>query len=140
MRNPPQTFLSASAIGFYGNNKQVELYEDLRPGKGFLVDVCKDWEHEALLAQDYTVRIIILRIGIVPGRDGGALKKILTPFCVGLGGKLEDGNQWMSWIHIKDLVNMIIHSVEKKILKEFIMPLVLDQSQMKCLQKPWPKS
>ena len=114
MRNPPKTFLSASAIGFYGNNKQVELYEDLQPGKGFLADVCKDWEHEALIAKDYRIRTIILRIGIVLGRDGGALKKMLPPFCVGLGGNLGDGSQWMSWIYIKDLVNMIIHSVENK--------------------------
>ena len=114
MRNPPHTFLSASAIGFYGNNRPVELYEDLQPGKGFLADVCKDWEREALLIQDQSIRTIILRIGIVLGRDGGALQKMLPPFCVGLGGNLGDGNQWMSWIHIKDLVNMIIHSVENK--------------------------
>ena len=117
LRNPPQIFLSASAIGFYGNNKLVELYEDLQPGKGFLADVCKKWEHEALIAQDHDIRTIVLRIGIVLGYDGGALKKMLPPFCVGLGGNLGDGNQWMSWIHIKDLVNMIIHSIENKSTK-----------------------
>ena len=114
LQNPPKIFLSASAIGFYGNQKLVELYEDLEPGSGFLAEVCKEWEHEAFVAKDHNIRTIALRIGLVLGYEGGALKKMLPPFWAGLGGNLSDGSQWMSWIHIKDLVSMIIHSIENK--------------------------
>jgi len=117
MKNPPDTFVSASAVGFYGKDKPVELYEDLDPGKDFLADVCKEWEHEAFAARDHNIRTIALRIGIVLGYEGGAIKKMLPPFWAGVGGTLGDGNQWMSWIHIKDLVGMIIHSLENKTIQ-----------------------
>jgi hypothetical protein len=109
---PPDVFISASAIGFYGKDRPVELYEGLNPGKDFLADVCKEWEHEAIAAQDHNVRTIVLRIGIVLGYEGGAMKKMLPPFWAGAGGNLGDGNQWMSWIHVNDLVGMIIHGLE----------------------------
>ena len=80
MKNPPDTFVSASAVGFYGKDKPVELYEDLDPGKDFLADVCKEWEHEAFAARDHNIRTIALRIGIVLGYEGGAIKKMLPPF------------------------------------------------------------
>jgi len=114
LQKPPATLLSASAIGFYGNCKPVELYESLEPGHGFLADVCKEWEHEAFIAKKHNIRTIALRIGLVLGYEGGAMKKMIPPFWAGLGGDLGDGTQWMSWIHVKDLVDMIIHSIENK--------------------------
>jgi len=114
MVNPPSVFISSSAVGFYGKDKPVELYESLEPGKDFLADVCKEWEHEAFAAKKSNIRTIVLRIGIVLGYEGGAMKKMLPPFWVGAGGNLGHGNQWMSWIHLNDLVGMIIHSLESK--------------------------
>ena len=108
----PEVFLSASAIGFYGNGRPIELYEDLPGGKGFLADVCQEWEHEIFKTENIGVRTIALRIGLVLGYDGGAMKKMLAPFWAGLGGKLGGGDQWMSWIHVKDLVNMMIYAIE----------------------------
>ena len=114
MENSPDTFVSASAVGFYGKNKPVELYEDLDSGKDFLANVCKEWEHEAFVTGKSSIRTIALRIGIVLGYEGGAMKKMLPPFWVGAGGNLGDGTQWMSWIHVNDLVEIIIHSLENK--------------------------
>ena len=114
MVNPPSVFISSSAVGFYGKNKPVELYEDLEAGKDFLANVCKEWEHEAFVAKESNIRTITLRIGIVLGYEGGAMKKMLPPFWIGAGGILGDGKQWMSWIHVNDLVGMIIHSLKNK--------------------------
>ena len=112
IKNPPKIFISSSAVGFYGKNKHVELYESLDSGKDFLAEVCKEWEKEAFKAKDRNIRTVALRIGIVLGYEGGAMKKILPPFWAGVGGKLGDGDQWMSWIHVKDLVEMITHCIE----------------------------
>ena len=114
MVSPPSIFISSSAVGFYGKDKPVELYENLESGKDFLANVCKEWEHEAFVAKKSNIRTIALRIGIVLGYEGGAMKKMLPPFWVGAGGILGDGNQWMSWIHVNDLVGMITHSLENK--------------------------
>ena len=112
IKNPPKIFISSSAVGFYGKNKPVELYEDLDSGKDFLSNVCNEWEKEAFVAKNHNIRTVALRIGIVLGYEGGAMKKMLPPFWAGLGGNLGNGNQWMSWIHVKDLVGMIIHCIE----------------------------
>ena len=101
LHHTPEVFLSASAIGFYGNGRPTELYEDLPGGKGFLANVCQEWEQAIFNAKDIGIRTIALRIGLVLGYDGGAMKKMLAPFWAGLGGKLGGGDQWMSWIHVK---------------------------------------
>jgi len=112
MNCKPQVFVSASAIGFYGNQEDELLDENSSKGNGFLSDVCQNWENEILKAKDLGVRTVAYRIGMVLGHDGGALNKMLPPFKLGVGGKLGSGSQWMSWIHINDLVNMMIHAIE----------------------------
>ncbi|HYP14725.1 MAG TPA: TIGR01777 family oxidoreductase, partial [Bryobacteraceae bacterium] len=104
---PPQTLVSASAVGYYGDRGEELLNESSPPGAGFLPEVTVDWEHAALDAQALGVRVVPLRIGIVLG-SGGALKMMLPPFRMGVGGPLGSGRQWMSWIHVDDLVDLIL--------------------------------
>jgi uncharacterized protein (TIGR01777 family) len=100
--------ISSSAIGFYGNRGDEKLDEGSSAGAGFLSEVCRDWEREALEAEKIEgMRVVRLRTGMVLGREGGALPKILPIFRWGAGGILGNGNQWMSWIHERDLVSMI---------------------------------
>ena len=104
LKNPPKTFINASAIGYYGNRGDAILDEDSSLGGGFLAEVCKAWELEAQKATQIGCRVVLLRLGIVLALQGGALKKMLPPFKLGLGGKIGDGQQWMSWIALDDLV------------------------------------
>lgn len=104
----PKVLVSASAIGFYGNRGDEKLDEGSSAGAGFLSEVCRDWEREALEAEKIEgMRVVRLRTGMVLGREGGALPRILPIFRWGAGGVLGSGNQWMSWIHERDLVSMI---------------------------------
>ena len=112
MNSKPKVFLSASAIGFYGDQGDQLLNEESAKGSGFLSEVCQNWENEILKAKDFGIRTVALRIGMVLGHDGGALGKMLPPFQLGVGGKLGSGTQWMSWIHIHDLVEMMAFSIE----------------------------
>lgn len=109
----PRVLVSASAIGYYGDRGGEELDEASAPGAGFLADVCRAWEHEAGEARALGVRTAIVRIGLVLGRDGGALGKMLPPFRLGLGGRLGSGKQWMSWIHLHDLVELFRFALEE---------------------------
>ncbi len=104
-----KTFVSSSAIGYYGEGGDTILTESSPASKDFLGSLCKDWELEAQKAPGRTV---IIRTGIVLSNDGGALAKMLPVFERGLGGRLSSGNQWMSWIHIKDLVNIVLRAIE----------------------------
>ena len=113
----PELFISASAIGYYGDRGDAFLTEDSTPGKGFLTDICKGWEEEAKKAEQLGVRVVRLRIGIVLGPDGGALKEMLFPFKLGLGGALGNGKQWMAWIHREDLIGIILHILQNKDIK-----------------------
>ena len=115
--NPPNVLVSASAIGYYGDRGEEVLTEQSSPGNGFLCEVAKAWEDEALKAADYGVRVARLRIGVVLGPGGGALKKMLLPFRLGLGARLGDGTQWMSWIHLDDLVSLIYFVIREKTLR-----------------------
>jgi hypothetical protein len=104
----PKVMLSSSAIGFYGDRGDERLDEGSSAGAGFLSEVCRDWEREALEAEKIDgTRVVRLRTGMVLGRSGGALPRILPIFRWGAGGVLGSGNQWMSWIHESDLVSMI---------------------------------
>jgi uncharacterized protein (TIGR01777 family) len=105
----PQVFLSGSAIGIYGVRDDTELSEKATIGTGFLADVCRDWEAAAAPAQAAGIRTVLLRTGIVLSSKGGALKKQLPLFKLGLGGRFGNGKQWQSWISITDEVNAIIH-------------------------------
>ena len=107
--NPPQTFICASAIGYYGNRGDEVLTEESPSGEGFLADVSREWEGATQPAAQAGTRVVNLRIGIVLSRDGGALKQMLLPFRLGLGGKIGNGRQWFSWIHIDDLVAAVLH-------------------------------
>lgn len=104
----PKVMVSASAIGFYGDRGDEKLDEGSSAGAGFLSEVCRDWEREALEAEKIEgTRVVRLRAGMVLGRDGGALPRILPIFRWGAGGVLGSGNQWMSWIHENDFLSMI---------------------------------
>ena len=112
MEKPPQVLVSASAIGYYGDRGREVLREDSAPGTGFLADVCRHWESATDAATRKGIRVVHLRTGIVLSEKGGALKQMLLPFKVGLGGKVGSGNQYWSWISLDDLCSVIIHCIQ----------------------------
>jgi len=103
----PSVFISASAIGFYGNRAAECLDEESPAGAGFLSAVCTKWEAAARTVEDAGIRTVCIRTGIVLSKEGGALRKMLTPFRLGGGGLVGDGQQYMSWIGLKDEVQAI---------------------------------
>ncbi len=106
--------LSASAVGYYGFHEDEILGEESPHGNDYLATLAVDWEKEALRAEEYGVRVLLCRFGIVLGRDGGALGQMLPLFRKGLGSALGTGNQWFPWIHEQDLVNIFRFLVEQK--------------------------
>jgi uncharacterized protein len=106
LQKPPKIFISASAIGIYGSQGDATLTEESPSGAGFLADVCRKWEEAANFAKEAGSAVIIPRIGMVLSPDGGALAKMLPIFNLGLGGKIGDGKQWMSWIALPDLLRL----------------------------------
>lgn len=104
----PETFVSASAIGIYGDPGEEGVDESSPHGTGYLTEVCQEWEESALRLVESGVRVVCLRIGIVLGREGGAMEKMVPLFRWGLGGRLGNGKQWVAWIHVEDLVAMIL--------------------------------
>jgi len=116
MKNPPRVFLSASAIGFYGNRGDILVDESATVGNDFISDVCRMWEESTDVAAQAGIRTASLRIGIVLSPRGGALSKLLLPFTLGIGGKIATGRQYMSWISIDDTIGAIHHALfEEKI-------------------------
>ena len=107
----PRVFISASAIGFYGNRGDEVLTEASPAGNGFLPEVTREWEAASRIAADAGIRTVNLRLGLVLSPKGGALKKILTPFKLGLGGRIGSGQQWWSWIHVDDIVGALHHAL-----------------------------
>lgn len=112
LRHKPTVLVSASAIGYYGDRGDETLIERSAWGNGFLTGVCRDWEREALRAREFGLRVVTPRFATVLGREGGALPSMLAPFRFGLGGKFGDGRQWMSWIHIEDLLRLMLFGIE----------------------------
>ena len=108
---PPAVLVSASAIGYYGSRGDEILTEDSPPASDFLGQVAVAWEQEAHAAEEFGVRVVTPRIGVVLGRGGGALPKMALPFRLGVGGRLGDGKQWTSWIHLDDLVSLVEFSI-----------------------------
>lgn len=104
---PPKVFLSASAIGYYGDRGEEVLTEESAAGRGFLACVCCEWEKACKPVADRGVRTVQARFGMVLGAGGGALKKMLPLYRMGLGGKLGSGKQWVSWIALDDLVRAL---------------------------------
>jgi uncharacterized protein (TIGR01777 family) len=107
LQSKPRTLISVSGISYYGDRSDDILTETTPSGEGFLAEVCIAWEREALNAEQFGLRVVTPRIGMVLGR-GGALKKMLPPFRMGVGGPLGSGKQWMSWIHLDDLVELFV--------------------------------
>jgi len=114
-RQAPKFLVNASAVGYYGPRGDEVLTEDAAPGEDFLSYICRNWEQEAIRAEEFGVRVSRLRIGIVLGADGGALVNMIPPFKWFVGGPLGSGKQWMSWIHMEDLVRLIIYTIENTI-------------------------
>ncbi|MEM9100108.1 MAG: TIGR01777 family oxidoreductase, partial [Pseudomonadota bacterium] len=110
----PEVLVSGSAIGWYGLRGDEELNEGSGADASFSHELCAMWEAEALQARDLGPRVVLLRIGLVLGVEGGLLSRMLTPFEFGLGGKIGDGSQWMSWITRDDLVRLICHAIACK--------------------------
>ena len=139
----PKIIINASAIGFYGTSLDKIFDESSPVGEDFLANLCKKWE-EAASQKPFFTRLVILRIGIVLGDNGGALGKMLPIFRVGLGGPIGDGNQWMSWIHIDDLCDIIINGIKDKRYSGIINAVSPKPVKMKefssvlakCLKRP----
>jgi len=104
----PSTLVSGSAIGYYGSRGEEPLDEDAAPGEDYLANVCAEWESEAARASELAVRVVQVRTGVVLDRSGGALKRMLPPFRLGVGGPVAGGRQYISWIHRDDLVGIIL--------------------------------
>lgn len=116
-KNKPECLINSSAIGYYGTTRTEVLDEDSKPGDDFLSKLCFDWEKEAYSMEKHGLRVITLRIGIVLDKCEGALQKFLLTFKLFIGGHQGSGKQWISWIHIDDLVNLIFFVLENKEIK-----------------------
>jgi len=107
LKKAPKTFISASAIGYYGNRGDELLDENSDKGSGFFPDLAEQWENISQQAEKLNIRVVNIRIGLVLSKEGGALSKMLTPFKLGLGGKIADGNMYWSWIALDDILSSI---------------------------------
>lgn len=125
-RTKPGVLIAGSAVGYYGSpSGDVRVTEENPPGDGFLADVARDWEQATEPAAQAGWRVVNLRTGIVLSSHGGALRTMLTPFRLGLGGKIGSGQQWMSWISIDDEVGAILHCLKTGSLRgpvNFVAP------------------
>lgn len=111
-QSPPRIFVSAAATGFYGDRGDEELTESSPAGTGFLAEVCRDWERAAGAASALGMRVVKLRLGVVLDPRGGALRKMLPAFRLGLGATLGSGLQWVPWIHRQDAIALLIAVLE----------------------------
>jgi len=116
-KDRPRVFVTASAIGYYGDRGDEVLRESSAPGKGFLAEVCRDWEAASQPAVDAGIRSVQLRTGLVLSPDGGALQKMVLPFRLGIGGNIGNGRQWWSWIDIQDWVGALHHILKTDLLQ-----------------------
>ncbi len=112
MDRPPPLFLSGSAVGFYGNTGDAICSESSGPGNDFPAEICGQWERAAEPAAEAGITTTLLRTGIVLGRSGGVLRKLLLPFRLGLGGRIGKGQQWMSWISLRDECRAVMHLLD----------------------------
>jgi len=112
LKNKPRVLISASAIGYYGNRGDELVSEASKAGSDFLADVCVQWEQSTSAARMAGIRVVNIRIGIVLSTKGGALAKMLLPFKMGVGGKVGDGDQYMSWIALDELISAILFIID----------------------------
>ncbi|WP_170291713.1 TIGR01777 family oxidoreductase [Heliobacterium mobile] len=110
-RSYPKVLINASAVGFYGVHEQATFTEADGPGEGFLAEVCKEWENEARRGTHEGIRVVILRFGVVLAAGGGMLQKMGKPFQWGVGGVVGEGNQWISWVHRDDVIQVIERAI-----------------------------
>ncbi len=113
----PRLLISGSAIGIYGSRGDEVLDESSSLGDDFLADVCKEWEAATTPAADAGVRVVTIRMGMVLARGGGAVPKLVLPFELGLGGRVGNGRQWMSWIALRDVVRVVMHAIDTESLR-----------------------
>ena len=116
-KQKPQVFICGSAIGYYGERGDEMLTEQSSPGTGFLPEVCVAWEAAAKPAIEAGIRTVLMRTGVVLSPKGGALGKMLTPFKLGVGGRIGSGRQWMSWIDVQDMVGAIYFMLQNDLLR-----------------------
>ncbi|MEM9100818.1 MAG: TIGR01777 family oxidoreductase [Pseudomonadota bacterium] len=109
----PELLISASAIGFYGNQKDNRVTEDTKPHLEFTHELCAAWEEAALSFQEQGVRVVIPRLGVVVGKNSGFMNKLLPLFRLNLGGVMGGGNQWVSWVHISDIIHFVAQAVQR---------------------------
>ncbi len=114
-RQAPGVLVNASAIGFYGTDA-TRVWTENDPGgdSDFLADVVRRWETEAIRAEELGVRVVLARFGVILGRGGGALGKLALPYRLGIGGTVGSGEQWVSWVHMRDVVRMVLWSIDEK--------------------------
>jgi uncharacterized protein (TIGR01777 family) len=117
LKQPPHTLISASAMGYYGHREEEVLEENSLAGTGFLAEVTKQWETATTAARQAGIRVVLLRFGMILSTDGGALKKMLTPFRWGLGGRIGEGGQYISWVMLEDVMSVITHALQTKRLQ-----------------------
>jgi uncharacterized protein len=108
----PAVLVSVSAVGYYGDRGEETLTEFSSSGDGFLADLCREWEAQAQQAVELGVRVARFRLGVVLAGDGGALRSMLLPFRLGLGGPLGSGRQWFSWVHRADVIGLLLFALE----------------------------
>ncbi len=108
----PSTLLCASAVGIYGSRGDEILTENSKRGSGFLADLTEEWEEASRAAEQFGIRVVHLRFGVILGADGGAFPKMVQPFRLGAGGRLGSGKQWMPWIHVNDAAALILFALE----------------------------
>jgi uncharacterized protein len=113
----PKVLVNASAIGWYGPQGDQELDEAAPPGNDTLARLCVDWERAARAAEQHGVRVAIVRVGVVLDKSGGALAQMLLPFKLGIGGRIGNGRQWMSWIHHADLIGVLLLAMDEPLAK-----------------------
>ncbi len=113
----PPVLINASAVGWYAQDVARLQTEADPAGTSFLADLCVRWENEAREAEKLGLRVVLLRIGVVLGRDGGALSRMLVPFKLALGGRLGDGRQYLPWVHLDDVTGLIVHAIADKRLR-----------------------
>jgi len=117
LSRPPKVLVSASAIGYYGDRGEELLTEQSAPGNDFLSRLARDWETEVARAEQYGIRTVMLRFGVILSPAGGALARMLLPFKLGVGGRLGSGKQWMSWLSLPEAVGIVQYAIENEALR-----------------------
>ena len=136
MNARPSVFVSASAIGYYGDRGDETLTEESKPGGDFLAELVQEWEVEARKADALGIRVVLARFGVILAREGGALPKMMVPFKFGAGGKLGSGQQWMSWVALEDVVGILRFAIENASVKgaiNMVSPQPLQNAEFTCV-------